>query len=333
MSNEKTLAAAVRAYIDSDDQDRVAEFDAMEAALVAHEQATPMPSVACRLCGSPPPAGGAQRVCMQPWRKGDACTYTGALPSNRERMLEAALLSIANGTAGEAAHDWKEFAEDLRLQARTALGIRDTAPEREDRDHPEDAYNYESDRRQEADANRSESPNSSPVQALKLALDHVIEDVRSTACSRYEDDDSGIAKDGLACWHCRSLVVSAAICRALGIDHADALNKVSSIADIADIGAGEDAYPHMAAPSSGVTPSDEERAQRWLWPYDLYEPGNENKTVASLVAMLADVRRETIEACIRIASSTPGGADSYRDMRERIVRALSAQFTRSDVKP
>lgn len=46
MSTEKTLAAAVRAYLDSDDQDRVAEFDAMESALVAHETATQMPSAA-----------------------------------------------------------------------------------------------------------------------------------------------------------------------------------------------------------------------------------------------------------------------------------------------
>jgi predicted transcriptional regulator len=39
----------------------------------------------------------------------------------RVAELEATLRSIANGTAGEEADGWQEFAEDLRLAARTAL--------------------------------------------------------------------------------------------------------------------------------------------------------------------------------------------------------------------
>ncbi len=45
--------------------------------------------------------------------------------------------------------------------------------------------------------------------------------------------------------------------------------------------------------------SDEERAQRWVWPHDEYEPGNLNPTIRSLAKLLGDVRRETVEACAR----------------------------------
>jgi hypothetical protein len=46
--------------------------------------------------------------------------------------------------------------------------------------------------------------------------------------------------------------------------------------------------------------------------------------VAALEAMEFSARMATIEECVKVAAATQGGADSCRDMRDRIVRSLRA---------
>ncbi len=77
--------------------------------------------------------------------------------------------------------------------------------------------------------------------------------------------------------------------------------------------------------SSGPAPGIEERAQRWLWPYDEYEPGNQNKTLASLIALIEDVRRETIEACAKLCE---GVGDLAKTPDGQIMTAYCAEACR-----
>jgi hypothetical protein len=74
--------------------------------------------------------------------------------------------------------------------------------------------------------------------------------------------------------------------------------------------------------SSGV--SDDERAQQIVFPHDEYEPGNASPAVVAIRAAFAEVRRETVEACIAWVHRF--GPHHARLMREEIDEWV-AEFT------